>query len=62
MDCSYCTDPAIGYDHEALPTCGCKDTCTAVVSPLPAVVEVSENEEPCSGCESEICPVHGEGD
>jgi hypothetical protein len=40
MNCSYCSDPAKGYDADGEPTCG-SPTCEPVATPLPRVIEVS---------------------
>lgn len=42
--CEFCSDEAVGYDEEDLPTCGDATTCTKAVAPL-GVVEVSSGDE-----------------
>jgi hypothetical protein len=44
IDCSYCSDAAIGYGAEREPTCG-SSSCEPVVSPFPRVIEVSGDDD-----------------
>lgn len=43
MECDYCTDDAIGLDEHERPTCGSAD-CEPIESPLPDIIEVSDDE------------------
>lgn len=42
--CDYCTDPPKGIDEDNNPTCG-DETCALVVSPLPEVSEMHNDDE-----------------
>jgi len=51
VGCTYCTDTATGIDEDGALTCGAA-CCMPVVKPLPAVIEVSdEDEDECGGYE-----------
>ena len=41
LECAYCTGYAAGFDEDGEPTCGDAETCMIVVTPLPAVIEQS---------------------
>lgn len=44
MNCSYCSDSAVGYDEDDAPTCGDAAICSAAVRPL-GIVEVSSDSD-----------------